>query len=93
MAPRQLSNKLLDHCIVRVRFGKCSHGKKISARKTAHLRKFRPQVFGEPFDNLCSPTLVALTAQNFSADVPIEQYQLSVDRERRSHLRRADARL
>ena len=93
MAPRQLSNKLLDNCVVRVHLGKCPHGEQVGTRKTAHLRKFRPQVFGEPFDNLCSPTLVALTAQNFSADVPIEQYQLAIDREDRSHLRRADARL
>ena len=90
MSPRQLSNKLLDNCLVNICLGKRPHREKISSRKAMHLRELRPQILGQPLDHLRSPTLLTLATQDPAANVPVQQNQLTVDRQNRSHLCRTN---
>ncbi len=48
---------------------------------------------GKPIDDLRSPSLASLPAQDVPADRPIEQDQLAVDGESGTHLSAANARL
>ena len=91
MIPGQLCKHLLHKWLVRPRLGKGAHVFEITRRKPLHLREGRAQVRRQPFDDLGPPTLLRLPGQNILADLPVEQHQLAVHRQRGALLGRVDA--
>jgi hypothetical protein len=72
MPPRQLSNKLLNNCLVNVSFGKRPHREEIGSRKAMNLQELRPQILGLSLDHLRSLPFITLAAQYLSANAQIE---------------------
>ncbi len=86
--PGQLrSNWRLD------RGGEGPHVDQAPLRQPPHPRELRPQISGEPADDLAPPPLRLLPVQDQTSDLPIQPDQLSVHRPRRLHPRRPDPNL
>lgn len=93
VTPWNFSNKLLDDLWVRPGLGKGSHIKQVRARESPHLRKFRLQVRRRSLDHLRTPALLLLPLQDVPADLPMQEDEFAVYRERRPDLRLLSAPL
>ena len=93
VAPRQLSNSLLDDCGIGPGIGEGAHVEQIGAGKTFHLRESGAKVAGETLDDFGTPALLGLTGENVFPQLPIEGDEFTVDRERGALLRLMNADL
>lgn len=90
VAPRQMSNSLLDNFFVRPCLGERPHVHEIGAGETFHLGEGRPQVAGQPLDDLCAPALLELPPKYVPSDLPVKKHQLLVHGLRRALLGTVD---
>ena len=67
------------------------HVLEVAGRKPLHVRKSRAQVVRQPLDHLCPPALLGLPRQNVAPDLPVQQDQFAVHRQRSSLLGAVDA--
>ena len=79
---RQLSNSLLDNCGIRPRLGKPPHIHQVGPRESLHIRKCGTQILRQPLYDLRTPALFGLPREDVAADLPGEQHQFAVDRQR-----------
>jgi len=93
VTPGQSCNKLLHNSRVWPRLGERPHVLQVARREPLHLRKRNVEVGAEPLDDVRPPPFRLLPAEDVAPDGPVEKDQLRVDRQRRLHLRRADAGL
>ena len=91
MEPRQLCSSLLHKFRTRPSLGKRTHVLEVARRKALHLRESRPQILRQPLDHLGAPALFRLPRQNVAANLPVQQNQLAIDRQRRTLLGGMDA--
>ena len=89
--PRDLCSSLLHKCRIRPCLGKSPHILQVAWRKTFHFGECVPEVACQPVNDPGSPALLCLAYENISADLPIQQYQLTMYREDRPCLRLTDA--
>ena len=82
VAPRQLSNSLLDDCGIGPGFGEGAHLEQVGAGKTFHLGKSGAQVTGKAVDDFGSPALLSLAGEDVVAELPVESDEFAIDRER-----------
>ncbi len=73
--------------------GQSPHVDQAPLRQPPHPRELRPQIRGEPADDLAPPPLRPLPVQDQPPDLPVQADQLGVHRSRRLHPRRPDANL
>ena len=83
MEPRQLCSSLLHKFRLGPGLGHGAHVFEITRRKAFHLREGVAQIVGQPVDDLGAPSLACLPGQDIAADLPVEQHQFAVDRQRR----------
>ena len=86
MAPGYLCNGLLHNCFVGIGACKSTHIVKVAPGKTTHARESSAKIPSQAVYHFAAPTLLSLPAQNISAYMPVEQYQLTVDGQRRPNL-------
>ncbi len=91
MPPRQLSNSLLDKFGIRPRLGKSAHVHQVGPRKPFHRRKGQTQIVLQPLDHLRAPALIRLPRQDVPSDLPVQQHQFAVNRQRGTLLGAVDA--
>src|SRR5262249_20856219 len=91
MEPRQLSSSLLDNCFVGPSRRESPHIQQVSAREALHVWKGRPKILRQPVYHLASPALIVLSNEDLPPDVPVEENQFLVNRERRANLGLLDA--
>ena len=80
MAPRNLSNNLLDKWLIRPRLRKRPHIKQIRPGKSLHVRKLAMQVLGEAVNDFGAPTGLILAFKNVPADAPVQKNKFPVNR-------------
>ena len=90
MAPRNLCNKLLHNCFIRPGLTERTHVFQISRGESSHSGEVPLEVRRQTVDHFRSPVFPLLPVENIAADLPVEQDQLPVDRQRRAKLRRAN---
>jgi len=75
------------------RLSEGAHVLQVARRKTLHVQKGIAQVLRQPFDDLGAPAYAALPIEDVAADLPVQQHQFAVDRQRRPLLGGVDAGL
>ena len=93
VVPGQLCKHRLHKLGVRPGLGKGPHVLQVARREALHVRECHPQVMRQPLDDLGTPTLGRLTSQDVAADLPLQQHQFAVHRQRRALLCGVDAGL
>jgi len=97
LAPRQLSNGLLDNFIAasfqRPSLREAPHVMEIRPREARDGRELPTKVGGQSVNNPATPALTLLTIEDLVPDLPVEPDQLAVDRERRTSPGSRDPRL
>ena len=80
--PRQLCKHRLHKFPLRPRLGKSPHVFEVARRKPLHLWEGGAQVVRQPLDDPGAPALRRLPGQDVPPDLPVEQHQFPVDRQR-----------
>jgi hypothetical protein len=70
-----------------------SHVFQVPGREAFHAGEFPSEVVGEPIDDLGTPAMLFLPSQDVPADLPVEEDELAVNRDRSLELRRPDSLL
>jgi hypothetical protein len=83
VAPRNLSNNLLDNYFIGPSFRKSAHIEQVRPREPFHFRKSLPQIGRQVINDLCSPANQVLSLQDVPAELLIEKNELAIYRERR----------
>ena len=91
--PGQLCKHRLHKLRIRPCLGKSAHVLQIAGRKPLHVGKGGAQILRQPLDHLGAPPLACLPRQNVAPDLPVQQHQLAVDRQRGALLGGVDAAL
>jgi hypothetical protein len=80
--PRDLSNSLLDDCVLGPGLGERAHVHEVRSGEPAEVGEHLAQVMGQAFDDFAAPSLVGLAVEDVPADLPVEPEQFGVDRQR-----------
>lgn len=81
MAPRNLSNSLLDKFLLAPCLGERAHVHEVRPGETTQVREDRAQVVSQACDDLAAPSQPGLAVENVPADLPVEPKHLGVDRQ------------
>jgi hypothetical protein len=68
MAPRNLSNKLLDNCFLGPSLSEGPHVKQVGPGEALHVRELAVQVRSQTLDRPCAPAGAVLAYSDFAAD-------------------------
>ena len=79
VTPRLLCNNLLHKFGVGVSLRESVHIFEVAKRQTGHLGKIAVEISGQAINDLRAPALPRLSAENISADAPIEQDQFTIN--------------
>ena len=80
--PRDLSNSLLDDCLLGPCLGERAHVHEVRPGEAAEIREHLAQVMREALDDLAAPSPSGLAIEDVPADLPVEPEQLGVDGQR-----------
>jgi hypothetical protein len=78
--PRDLSNSLLDDCVLGSCLSERAHIHEVRPGEAAEVREHLAQVMGQALDDLATPPLLSLTVEDLPADLLVELKQFDVNR-------------
>ncbi len=80
--PRQLCSNLLHKFIVGPDLGEAAHVLEVTRGEALHIGKLALQICRQAINDLCAPAFPLLPIEDVAADLPIQQDELAVDRNR-----------